>query len=463
MALCSAVCCDAACTGGSPAPPFLIVTRPLFVEALGEFVDWKKQRGQATGVLTLEWIHETYGAEPGLLLADRLKTALRQFKSRGTQFVLLVGDAQVEQILDAAGTAPPGCHLQMNSLAEPWSVPTGYYYRNLPCDTYPGEEYTDVFFADLADWDPDGNGLNDDLDTAQWDLAAMIFVGRWPVRTPEEVIAIAGKTREVAERAARGEIPKSWVSLSDAVFGPAEVSDPTCDTDYADPANVGRWWGKWRPCNAGRLGASRALSEAGFAMTREAFAQDAATGLWPEAERFEELFYGADALLTQGFHGGSRPHRGSAPDAAVADAVRAELRRLRLRHLLGRHLLLSGLGLLQRGGPQEGAWPRRRGQPGGHLSVLQAPRGRCVGRGGVLRIEDGRPGVRRRVEEDVELLAGKRKRADPAGKRQPARRSIARLLSQPAAGDRTSFAVTCVRRSPWSRAIEPRRRNAPPF
>jgi hypothetical protein len=296
---CAIACCDRACADGV-APDFLIVTRPLFVDALQRFVRFKRDEGRSVGLVTLDAIHAAAGGASGVSLATELKRTLAAYHARGTRFALLVGDARVTPPADPYAPQSPGAHAEMDTLASPWSVPTGYYYRDLPGETYPGEEYTDVFFADLADWDPDGDGVNDAIDSVQTDLGAMLFVGRWPVRTVAEVAAITGKTLDVAARAAKGELPRRQVALASVEFGATDDLPASCAAPYrtSDPLS---WWIDKSNCERDLPAARAALERAGFVSEFHAFSIAAPTDA--EKSTFDRLFGRPDAMVAVSFHG----------------------------------------------------------------------------------------------------------------------------------------------------------------
>lgn len=187
----------------SQNPTYVIITRPMFTGSLSEFITFKRGEGHDVCVLTAEDINNTWNpGNPPLssqpLLADKIKDTIQNYRSKGTQFFLLVGDAYTS-IAYTGGTLPPTYHLEMNSLNPAWSIPTGYYYQDLPDDQNPTEAFTDVFFADPNDWDPARTGINHAVNTAASDGTDFAYVSRWPVKTADEVVTITKKTIAVAE------------------------------------------------------------------------------------------------------------------------------------------------------------------------------------------------------------------------------------------------------------------------
>lgn len=295
---CAIACCDRACADGA-APEFLIVTRPMFVDALQPFVRFKHDQGYAVGVVTLESLVEARSGASHVALADGLKQALAAYHARGTRFALLVGDARVTPLADGSVPSTPGAHAEMDSLALPWSVPTGYYFRDLPDEKFPSEEYSDVFFADLADWDPDRDGVNGSLDTVQSDLGAMLLLGRWPVRTAAEIAAITDKTIDVAGRAARGELPRKQHVFASTEFGATDDLPAECSAPYETSEAIG-WYMQKATCERGLSAARAALERAGFVSE---FHPSAIEPTELERATFDRLFGSPGGMVLISYHG----------------------------------------------------------------------------------------------------------------------------------------------------------------
>jgi hypothetical protein len=189
----SAVCYEDACQGSTI--DYLIVTRPLFIEALTPFINWKSDQGYRVGVVTVEWLAGTYS---GRHLAEQIKTGMHDLRHKaaggGTLYVLLVGDTEVK-------VADFSVHALMESydLNIAWNVPTGFYRRihNDPPDTILP---SDAYFVEDRDWDPDNTGLNPvpDQSQGQGRFDATLHLGRWSVRDPGEIDPIFAKTRDAS-------------------------------------------------------------------------------------------------------------------------------------------------------------------------------------------------------------------------------------------------------------------------
>jgi len=292
------LCRDEECLGRTLN--YIIVTRPMFVDSLKDFAEWKAGIGFDSAILTVDWTDKNY---TGALLADKIKAAIHNLRSDGDTFALLVGDTQVNQQL-AEGIASPGAHLQMNSLESPWNVPSGYYYRNLPGERYRSEEYTDVFFADPHDWDPEKDGLNDAVDSATPNGTDFIFVGRWPVRTVNEVSAISKKTIQGAMVAEKGGFERKLVALSDASLQENDIIPSECN-ENANFREDKLTWAIKINCETGIIGAKRATQEAGFAFEFHSFKVDSENKFSDkDSEAFTSLFLGAKTMMLEHFHGG---------------------------------------------------------------------------------------------------------------------------------------------------------------
>ena len=183
----SLVCTNADCA--TTTFDYLIVTRPMFVDSLQTFAAWKTADGHRVGVATVEWLD---ASQPGDHLAERMKAGMQSLAhTSGVRWVLLVGDTEM-----AAWDFSIGNVMGSLALDEPWNVPTGWYRRT---STDPAGQVlpSDAYFVEDRDWDVDGDGLNmraENRETGEGTLTANIFLGRWPVRTAEDVAALTSKT-----------------------------------------------------------------------------------------------------------------------------------------------------------------------------------------------------------------------------------------------------------------------------
>ncbi len=189
-----AVCLDETCMGDGVRLSYLIVTRPLFIEALTPFVNWKTTQGYRVGVVTVDWLNTRFA---GRHLAERMKTGMHTLRrATGLRYVLLVGDTEVR-----IGDFSVRNVLQSYDLPAPWNVPTGFYTRK---DSSRDEAtVTDTYFVEDRDWDPQNTGRNplplqETNVLGEGRFEAAFFLGRWTVRRPAEIAPIMAKTQAVA-------------------------------------------------------------------------------------------------------------------------------------------------------------------------------------------------------------------------------------------------------------------------
>ena len=152
----------------SGACDYVIIAPTKLAAGFQPLADWKTSRGIRTRVIGLEYILENWHSGDN---AKKMRNFLREaYRIWGIKWVLLGGD-----ITDLNG----------NEL-----VP----YRKVVATVIDQESMPgDLYFASLdGGWDGDGNGVygevKDDVD-----LDPEVFVGRAPVRTPEEVSAFVDK------------------------------------------------------------------------------------------------------------------------------------------------------------------------------------------------------------------------------------------------------------------------------
>ncbi|MFZ5859050.1 MAG: C25 family cysteine peptidase [Chloroflexota bacterium] len=191
----SPMCENEACLANGLQLEYLIVTRPMFIETLKPFMDWKSGHGFRVGLVTVEWLDANY---TGRHLAEKMKTGMQDLhKKTGLRYVLLVGDTVVNAGDNWAYTASN--LLNSYDLSNPFNVPTGFYRR---VNTDPPMEVlaSDAYFVEDRDWDPDNTGLNprpDNMESSEGTLQAALYLGRWPVRTADEIGIIFEKTKAV--------------------------------------------------------------------------------------------------------------------------------------------------------------------------------------------------------------------------------------------------------------------------
>jgi hypothetical protein len=188
----SPMCVDETCLTDGLQLEFLIVTRPMFVEALQPFIDWKSQNGFRVGLVTVEWLDAGF---EGRDMAERMKTGMHFLRRRtGFQYALLVGDTVVYPSNDYE--TPVANFLASYTLAIAYNVPTGFY-RRLNEDPATNVLPSDAYFVEDRDWDPEDTGVNprpDNMETGDGTLHANLYLGRWPARTLTDLGVVIQKT-----------------------------------------------------------------------------------------------------------------------------------------------------------------------------------------------------------------------------------------------------------------------------
>lgn len=186
-----AVCQDEACMADGLTLSYLVITRPLFVDALTPFINWKSWQGYRVGLVTVDWLSQRF---PSRHLAESMKTGMHTLQRQsGVQYVLLVGDTQITR-----GEWDIDTVLASYTLMTPWNVPTGFS-RQLNIDPPGVVVPDDTYFVEDRDWDPQNTGLNPrtNMETGVMPVNATLFLGRWSVRKPEEIAPIFTKTQKL--------------------------------------------------------------------------------------------------------------------------------------------------------------------------------------------------------------------------------------------------------------------------
>lgn len=151
---------------------YLIITRPMFVDGLSDFVQAKTAQGQSVSVVTVEKIMAQY---PGRDIPEQMRDYLIDVKAQSAraQYLLLVG-------------SPADTDFGLRSvteLSQPWEVPIRYvdYVAE-----YEGPKLlipTDQYFASL---NPNWN-----LDNSDWILnfnfQPDLYVGRVPIKSETDL------------------------------------------------------------------------------------------------------------------------------------------------------------------------------------------------------------------------------------------------------------------------------------
>lgn len=166
---------------GLPVYEYVVITHRDYVEALHDFVGWKRQKGYKAGIITIEEICENYpdedviGTNPICDKPGSVRQYLREAKQQGTSYAFIVG---------------------MNNSDE--EIRFGFVENDIDSNTYWfNRPSTDWYFSDLTgDWNLD----NDDnygepykLDTVgnpigdNTSAQPSLFVGRLLCSSTEDI------------------------------------------------------------------------------------------------------------------------------------------------------------------------------------------------------------------------------------------------------------------------------------
>lgn len=158
---------------------YLIITRPMFVDGLSEFVQTKTTQGEKVEVMTVEQIMAAY---EGRDVPEQIRNYLIDAKiaSPGLPYLLIVGSPRDS----AFGTQA------VTELLEPWEVPIRYIDY---VGEYEGPKLlipTDQYYASLTNqWDINGSDW-----ILNFDFRADLYVGRVPVKSNEALHSWVNKT-----------------------------------------------------------------------------------------------------------------------------------------------------------------------------------------------------------------------------------------------------------------------------
>lgn len=222
------LCYDIDCLDKNPN--YIIITRPLFLDTIQDFVEWKGENNFEVGVLTVEFIVDEWSQENP---TKSIKEAIKYFSNfKNTDYFLLIGDTIAnyeDNPIDLEG---------MYNLDYEWNVPSGYYCALDFVDFDENEQrdgindysrdclsITDIYYADFDEgWEEnedgyivrgsyyndywyDGEKFRTDLDPGDDPLLMVMgneyadplefdfetIVGRIPIRKPDEFQNIFNK------------------------------------------------------------------------------------------------------------------------------------------------------------------------------------------------------------------------------------------------------------------------------
>lgn len=176
---------------------YLIISRPLFEDALQPFVKWKSDNGFKIGFVTVDYIDANYS---GHNVAEKIKKLIGEY-SLHVDYFLFVGDTEVWKLdSEFKWQVDTDSDILENldgayDLDKKWNVPAGYVVLGEQ-DGEKSMMLSDLYYADLNNWDDDGDGITD-VQAFSEIFSFETMVGRWPVRTPEELENVILKTMDV--------------------------------------------------------------------------------------------------------------------------------------------------------------------------------------------------------------------------------------------------------------------------
>ncbi|MFX1295273.1 MAG: C25 family cysteine peptidase [Promethearchaeota archaeon] len=151
---------------------FLIVTRPMFVDLLNDYIQWKYSKAFEVYVVTAEWIQNNVEGED---LRIQIRNCMRHYYyNANVNYVVLTGDSvdiEFDPNQEDWQEPPPP------TLSEPWNLPAGYYRW----DCWDTPQFTTLYYSDLNDKIHYLDGEH------HYDGDYKIYVGVMPVRTEEEL------------------------------------------------------------------------------------------------------------------------------------------------------------------------------------------------------------------------------------------------------------------------------------
>ena len=146
--------------GASDQPVYLIITSEELRNSFFPLIEWKTQKGLRAKIVTTDSIMNSCS---GRDLQEKTRNFLIQSYPDGLLWILLGGDGDI--------------------------VPFRYAYHANTSSPIPiiDQQICDLYYADLdGDWDKDGDGVYGEPTDDSPDLYPELFVGRAPVKTPEE-------------------------------------------------------------------------------------------------------------------------------------------------------------------------------------------------------------------------------------------------------------------------------------
>lgn len=161
------LCYDQKCE--TEKPDYVIITRPVFLDVLEGFIQWKQKNGFKVGVLTVDYIHnKNKKSNPAQSIREEIK---KYTKDKATKYFVLIGDTSTSYLSSDDISSTRGFHPELAyDLTVPWNVPTGHYcspVSYLSNDPLKKGKYdqcsigTDLYYADFDDdnWKENADGF----------------------------------------------------------------------------------------------------------------------------------------------------------------------------------------------------------------------------------------------------------------------------------------------------------------
>lgn len=176
--------------GASDQPVYLIITSEELRNSFFPLIEWKTQKGLRAKIVTTDSIMNSCS---GRDLQEKIRNFLIQSYPDGLLWILLGGDGDI--------------------------VPFRYAYHANTSSPIPitDQQICELYYADLdGDWDKDGDGVFGEPTDDSPDLYPELFVGRAPVKTPEEADVFVQKIINYEKNPGSGDFPflkkALWIS-----------------------------------------------------------------------------------------------------------------------------------------------------------------------------------------------------------------------------------------------------------
>ncbi|MFA4890849.1 MAG: S-layer homology domain-containing protein [Candidatus Gracilibacteria bacterium] len=174
-------------------PDYVIITRPLFINAIQDFVEWKQDNGFQVGVLTVDYINTRLNlGNP----ENNIQGTVKEFTNfHNAKYFLLVGDTETRADFNVYVTSDQDIQYNLqsaNDLTKPWNVPSGYINLQFD-DGSRSMMMSDLYYADFNGFHLKSNGIID-IQKGSDKFSFSTIVGRWPVRTNDELKTVIQKT-----------------------------------------------------------------------------------------------------------------------------------------------------------------------------------------------------------------------------------------------------------------------------